>query len=212
MNAAQSMLISHRSRDIAVEVVRGHFATGHSHVNYYINLTHAKDRHRMAKEIAFELSVRYASIPVDTVICRDGTKMIGSFIADALTQQGIMMINYDADINVITPERDNGGHLIFRENNLEMVSGKNVLMLVSSVSTGRTVNLAMDCLKYYGGNLAGVCALFSIVPEVYSCPIDAVFTNEDIPDYRSYPSEDCELCAQKVKIDGIVNSYGFSRL
>ena len=212
MSVVPGLMISHRSRAIAVQVIHGHFATGHSHVNYYIDLTHAKDRHGMAKEIGLELASQYVSTDIDTILCRDGTKMIGAFLADELSRQSLLRTNDGGDINVVKPEADAGGHLIFRENNLEMIRDKNVLMLVSSVSTGRTINSALDCLKYYGGRVAGISALFSIVPEISGYPVNAVFTNEDIPDYRSYTAENCELCQQQQSLDGIVNSFGFSRL
>jgi len=212
MSSNPGVIISHRSRAIAVKVIRGHFATGYSHVNYYIDLTHAKDRHSMAKEIAVELSGRYANISIDTIICMDGTETIGAFLADALSQQGIGLINSGSDIYVITPELDSGRHFLFRESCLDMVRDKQILMLVSSVSTGQTVNRAMECLRYYGGILAGICALFSIVPEIYGYPVNAVFSNEDIPDYRSYPSENCAMCAERQKIDGVVNAFGYSSL
>ena len=212
MSTIPGIMISHCSRDIAVSVLRGHFATGNSHVNYYIDLTHAKDRHMMAKEIASELTGRYTQINVDTIICMDSTETIGAFMADALSQQGIRQINEDSDINVITPELDHSGQFLFRENRLDMVRQKDILMLVSSVSTGQTVNRAMECLRYYGGKLAGICALFSVVSEIYGYPVNAVFTSEDIPDYRSYHSESCEMCAERQKIDGVINTFGFSRL
>ena len=206
------IIFSRRSRAITVDVIRGHFVTGNSHVNYYIDLNQAKDRLKMAKEIASELAGSYTMVDIDTILCMDGTKMIGAFMAHTLSRHGIMMINHREDINVIRPELNTRGHLIFRESNLDMIRDKNVLMLVSSVSTGLTVNSAMECLRYYGGNLAGICALFSIVPEIYGYAVNAVFTSEDIPDYRSYQSENCEMCAGKQKIDGVVNAFGFSRL
>ena len=212
MSIIPGTLISHRSRDIAVQVLNGHFATRHSHVNYYIDLTQAKYRLSMAREVASELAVRYISTSVDTIICMEGTKMIGAFMADELSRQGIMMLNRGNDINVISPELDNGGQIIFRENNISMVRDRSVLLLASSVSTGETVNRTLDCLRYYGGSLTGICALFCIKPEIYGYHVNAVFKHDDIPDYRSFHSEDCVMCAKKQKLDGIINAFGYSRL
>ncbi|MCL2747181.1 MAG: orotate phosphoribosyltransferase [Oscillospiraceae bacterium] len=211
MSTVHGVIVSRRSKAIFVDVIRGHFATGHSHVNYFIDLNQAKDRLKMAREIATELSGRYTAIDIDTILCMDGTKMIGTFIADALTQPG-MILNSGKDMGVIRPEQNTRGHLIFRDSNLNMVRGKNVLMIVSSISTGITVHRAMECLHYYGGHPAGVCALFSILPEIEGHTINTIFTNADIPDYRSYQVESCSLCAGKHKLDGVVNAFGYSHL
>ena len=211
MGTVPGVIFSRRSKAISVEVIRGHFATGHSHVNYFIDLNQAKDKLKMAKEIAHELASQYTMVDIDTILCMDGTKMIGTFVADTLTQPGTV-VNGGKDLNVIRPEQNTRGHLIFRESNLGMIRDRNVVMLVSSISTGITVHRAQECLKYYGGRLAGICALFSIVQEIQGFAVNAVFTNNDITDYRSYQVDACELCAGNHKIDGVINAFGFSRL
>ncbi len=42
--------------------------------------------------------------------------------------------------------------------------------------------------------------------------IQSVFTSEDIPGYATYPNHDCPLCKQKVKVDALVNDYGYSKV
>jgi len=211
MSTIHGSIFSRRSRAISVSVIRGHFATENSHVNYYINLNEAKDRLRMSKAVASELAARYDMISVDTILCLDGTKLIGAYIADEISKRR-NVINSGLDISIIQPERSKGGYLIFRENNQDMIENKNVLMLVSSISTGQTVYNALECVQYYGGYPAGVCALFSVVPEIHGQEVNAIFTNEDITDYRSYSPESCEMCAAGQKIDAVVNAFGFSRL
>ena len=56
--------------DIKIRVIPGHFATNHSHVNYYVDMTGIKSRYRMAKLAAAELAAAYApSTSIDTIIC-----------------------------------------------------------------------------------------------------------------------------------------------
>ena len=46
-----------RHGDVPLRVARGHFATNHSHINYYIDVTMPKNRLSEAKAIAKELNV-----------------------------------------------------------------------------------------------------------------------------------------------------------
>ena len=110
------------------------------------------------------------------------------------------------------PELNTNNQMIFRDNTQKMVQGKSILLLISTVSTGKTINRALECLQYYGGQLVGICALFSAVPEMHGYTINAVFTNEDIADYRTFSPGSCELCAEKQGIDAIANSFGYSKL
>ena len=60
-----------------LRVAKGHFATSHSHINYYIDVTTQKARLSEAKAVAKELVAAYQhSTIVDTVLCLDGTQVI----------------------------------------------------------------------------------------------------------------------------------------
>ena len=62
-----------------LRVAKGHFATSHSHINYYIDVTTQKSRLSEAKAVAKELVAAYQhSTIVDTVLCLDGTQVIGT--------------------------------------------------------------------------------------------------------------------------------------
>ena len=63
-------------------------------------------------------------------------------MASEMTKTGYMNINQNQDMNVLTPERTVGSQLIFRENTAQLISGKNVLILMASVSTGYTAKSA----------------------------------------------------------------------
>ena len=62
---------------IKLRIIPGHFATNHSHVNYYIDLNKMKRKLKNAKETAAELASLYSSMPIDTIVCLEGTQMIG---------------------------------------------------------------------------------------------------------------------------------------
>ena len=70
----------------------------------------------------------------------------------------------------------------------------------------------MHCLKYYSGNLTAISAIFSALPEYDGVEIDSVFTQEDIPEYKTAIPSECELCKKGAKVDAIVNSFGYSKI
>ena len=76
---------------------------------------------------------------------------------------------------------------------------------------GYTVQGGVEAIQYYGGEVAGVCAIFASTKECFGYPISAVFTTEGIlDDYESKPSHECALCKAGKKVDAIVNTYGIS--
>lgn len=197
---------------IKFDIVNGHFATNHSHINCYIDMSGIKNNFRSAKETAKQLAgAIYSSVPVEAIICIEGTRMVGAFLAEELST-GIIGINTDNDINVITPEFDMNNQIILRDNMQNMIRGRHVLLLASSVSSGKSVQQTMECLNYYGGTLSGVCAIFSALPEVHGMKINSVFTAGDIPNYMSHKPADCPMCKSGQRIDAIVNSFGYSKI
>ena len=198
---------------VEVSVIAGHFATRHSHNSHYIDITRMKHEHTMAREAAMTLAQRYAyDKGVDTIVCLDGSEVLGAFLARHLTKNDRFAVNSDKNINVITPEYDSNGQLIFRDNLSPMVTGKDVLILISTVNSGKSVRRAVECVQYYGGTTAGVCAIFSAQQEVDGTPVQAVFGPEDVTGYETYPSHDCPLCRSKNRLDALVNGYGYSKL
>lgn len=66
----------------------GHFATNHSHINYYLDMTTLKTRLSEAQEIAKHLAERFLfDKVVDTIVCLEGTQVIGAYLAEELTRQ-----------------------------------------------------------------------------------------------------------------------------
>lgn len=198
--------------DIKLGVIPGHFATNHSHVNYFVDMTSIKTRYRAAREAARELAKFYASsMNLDTILCFEGTEMIGAFLARELCLHGGGMNDGD-DIAVISPETNMNNQMIFRDNLQKDIYNKDILLLMSSVSTGKSIQRCIECLKYYSGKLAGVASIFSAIPEFEGIKIDAVFTTSDLPEYKTAIPSECPQCADGVKVDAIVNSYGYSKI
>ena len=80
-----------------------------------------------------------------------------------------------------------------------MVTGKDVLILISTVNSGKSVRRAVECVQYYGGKVQGIASGFSTLDAVDDIPIYSLFTPEDIPGYATYSPKDCAMCAQGLK-------------
>ena len=76
-----------------------------------------------------------------------------------------------------------------------MVKGKHVLILAASITTGYTVQAAVEAVNYYGGMVAGLSAIFATTHECLGYPVISIFDPASLPDYASYDSRDC-LCAR----------------
>lgn len=204
---------SSKHKKINLKVVPGHFATSHSHINYYMDMTTLKVRHSEAMEVAKALARDYQySTPIDTIICMDGCEIIGSCLAEELTRNGIMSLNSHETMYVITPEFDSNGQIIFRDNLQPMVRGKNILLLLASATTGGTIARCLECISYYGGIIQGISAIFSAAEEIHGQTVHHIFGANDLSDYQTFSPEECPHCKNKEKVDAIVNGFGYSEL
>ncbi len=202
-----------RRGNVPLRYARGHFATNHSHINYYIDITYQKTRLSEARDSARQLVSHFINnTPVDTVLCLDGTAVIGTCLAEELTKSGFRTINSHDTIYVVEPEFNANSQIIFRDNIQPMIRDKHVLVLMASVTTGVTARRSMEAINYYGGKLAGVAAIYSAVDDVAGCPVRSVYNLKDLPDYASYDYNECPYCKQGRKLDALVNSYGYSTL
>ena len=144
--------------NVPLRLAMGHFATNHSHLNYYIDLTMTKHRLSEAKEVATQLCDHISPVTViDTILCLDGTELIGGAIASELTRRGYANYNAHNTIYVVTPEHTTGSQLLFRENYAPMIVGKNVLVLAASIATGYTIKSAVEAIRTTAASLP-VCA------------------------------------------------------
>ena len=198
---------------VPLRYARGHFATNHSHINYYIDITYEKTRLSEAKDSAKQLVSHFINnTPVDTILCLDGTAVLGACVAEELTSRGFRTLNRHQTIYVIEPEYNSNSQIIFRENIQPMIRDKHVLILMASVTTGTTAQRSIEALSYYGGKVAGIAAIYSATESVSGYPVRSVYDVNDLPDYQSYDYRDCPYCKQGRRIEALVNSFGYSAL
>ena len=199
--------------NIQLKAIPGHFVTPNSHVNYFLDMTTLKARLSEASMVARELGRQVMiSTVVDTIVCIDGCEIIGAFLAEELTRAGIYSRNAHKTIYIITPEYTTSGQMMFRDNYLPMVKDKNVLLLLASATTGKTVSKAIQTLTYYGASISGISAVFSAANSIVGIPVNSLFTTADIPDYPTYSSEKCTMCKEKKPIDAFANAFGYSKI
>jgi len=204
---------SQKNPKITVQAVVGHFATSSAHRSHYIEIFDLKSNSSVAKHAAREMSAPYlASTIVDVIVYMDGTEVLAAYLADELLQPGSGVMNEGREIYIVTPMIRADGRFIFHQSVQEKILNKNAILVVASMSTGDTANRVMECLTYYGCNLAGISAVFSAVPEVSGHKIHSLFTTEDIPDYRFSSPAECEMCRKGRKIDAVFNSEGYTKL
>lgn len=206
--------IKTKRNNLFLRVAHGHFATSHSHSNYYIDVAAQKSRLSEAKAVAQELCAHYnykVKI-VDTILCLDGTEVIGTCLANELTKTNLMNINAHQTIYVVTPETTNGSQLMFRDNIVPMIKGKHVLILAVSVATGTTAKTAIEAVKYYGGEVVGLASIFATAEECDGYTVNSVFNPNDLEGYFATPSHECPLCKEGQKLDALINCHGFSKL
>jgi len=198
---------------VVLRTVSGHFVTSQSHITKYMDITAMKSRCNEAKGAARLLSQRYeASQPVDSIVCLDGMEVVGTYLAEELTKVGIMSYNAHKSLYVLAPEYGTGGQIIFRDNMQMAVRDKYILVLMGSVTTGKTLGNVLECIRYYRGKVSGACAVFSAVDRVEDVEIHAIFRPEDVDGFESYKPGECPLCKAGHPIDAIVNSFGYSAL
>lgn len=201
------ILQSRLNREIGIKVMAGHFATKHSHVTHCIDMTDIKSQLNSAKATAKILSDSFQSTPVDTIITLERMKMVGAFMAHYLNHG---RINLNHNITVITPEFI-GDKVIFRDNFLPFVMNCHVLLVTASATTGQTVRSAIEGIRYYGGSPVGAATVFG---SDFECevPVVKLFGLKDIAGYASYSPQECPLCKKNVRVDAVINSYGYSKL
>ena len=189
---------SKESNMLALHAMHGHFATSHSHINYYVDVTSIKTRVAEAKQAAHVL---YSRIPktkyVDTIVCMDG--IMGT-------------TNQHETVYVISPEINSNNQMLFRDNNKGAIKGKHVVLLLATTTTGETIRRALECIQYYGGEIEWVASLFGTINSVDGVEVETLFDENDVTGYAAYPVADCPLCRQGQKIEAMVNGFGYSKL
>ena len=214
MDAKAFTVSLERNPKITIKVIPGHFTTSNVHSNNYLDVSELMCTVSMAQDVARELSTPYLSNTlVDTIVCMERTEVIGAFLAQELLQHGVSVINSGADIYVVKPINNTNGNFIFQDNMTKWIADKNIILLVASISSGRTVSTAIDCIGYYGGRLAGISALFMTAShDELKQDVHALFTSDDIPGYKMFSTAECGLCKAGIKLDAIINSDGYTKI
>ena len=201
------------NKKITIKAIPGHFATGSSHINLYIDETSLKCRQNEAVEAARVMAKQYFTTTlVDTIVCLDGCEVIGAYMAQELSSAGIVSMNAHNTISIITPTFNTNGQMIIRENNQPDIYAKNILLLAASATTGDTLKRSVECIRYYGGQMQGISAIFSAVKEIEGVSVHSIFKPKDLPNYESFTIEECPLCKNQHRLEAIVNGYGYTKL
>ncbi len=198
---------------ISLKVEPGHFTTSHFHAAHYLDLNNLKTNAFLAKEVAIELALPYMSTTlVDTIVCMEGTEVIGAYMASELLQEGTYSINMGRDINIVTPISNANKNLMIQSNKQDLINNQNIIVLVSTVSSGITIGSALEYLSYYGGKIVGISALFNAYPEKQDQKIHSLFTSKDIPGYQLFRPGECPMCKVGLKLDAIIVHDGYIKI
>jgi len=198
---------------ISIRGTQGHFSTSINHMNYYLDVSTLKANAMVARDVARELAIPYVSTAhVNTIVCMENTKVIGAFLAQELLREGPDVINSGGEINVLTPMSSIDGKLLFYDNELEWITDKHILLLAATISSGRTLNSALECISYYKGIITGISALFLFTDAMPHMKINTLFKSEDIPDYIVYSTGECEMCKSGQRLDALISSEGYRKI
>ena len=199
--------------DVILRAIPGHFVTPNAHSNYYLDMTAIKSRTHESRAAAVEFAKKIPpTTVVDTIVCMEGTQVIGAYLADELTKSGFVNVNSYQAINVITTELSSTGQYIVRDNLKPMFEGKNVIILVATAATGQTIAKTAEAIKYYGAKVRGICSVFSVGNTCFGKPIYSLFSVKDLPDYRNTPADECPMCKNGQAVDALANPFGYSKL
>ena len=138
--------------------------------------------------------------------------MIGGFLAERFEQGDFMSTNLHETIYVISPEMNSSGQMIFRDNTKNMITGKHIVLLLDTTTTGETIRRCLECIRYYGGIIEDVVAIFSTVKEVDGHRVESLFTEKDVPGYQAFGRDECPYCKKGFAIEAMVNGFGYSQL
>lgn len=205
---------SDRDERVFIHAMPGHFISSSNHLNYYIGTSDIKHNHDVSVDAAMLMASYYIErgIEADTVLCLYETQALGAYLAHELSRPNMLNPNPDNTVYVLGPEYDAQGNIIFRDNLRKLIAGRRVIILISCITSGKTVERAMESVSYYGGAVAGITSIFSAVREIDGVDVNTIFTADDVPGYQSYPSHDCPLCRSGARVDAIANGYGYSLL
>ena len=103
------------------------------------------------------------------------------------------------DSNGVWKEID---RLIFEKNNVSLSD--------SELNAAAAMNYSdfLGFLRSYGI----VYTLDELKSEMDGFAVHSVFHAEDLPGYAAYSADDCPFCKKGIKLDAVVNGFGYSKL
>ncbi len=230
-------IYSKDNHDLALKVTKGHFSSDRFHINYYIDMTDLKMRQCNAEAVAKAIVKKYVKrvtlspvvglasemfdqmastnatkAPIDTIICMDGCEAIGAYVAKELSEVGVATTNTHKTTYILTPEFDSSGQMVVRDNIKPMLKGKHVLVVLATAMSGHTIAKSIRCISSYGGIVEGISCIFSAINEIEGHPVNSVFEASDLPGFKLSEPDNCPDCKAGIKLDAIVNSYGYTVL
>jgi orotate phosphoribosyltransferase len=198
---------------IYMDVTEGHFVINDFHSSHYLDLSTLKTCAIISRDVARELGLMYkSSTMINTIICLEGTEVIGAYLAEELRYHGFGVVNSGLPIRVITPITDTNRKLRFVDNLIEFVAEKNVLLLMASIVSGRIMNLALECIDYYGGSVTGIATLFWATQAPVSNDVQALFTTKDVPEFQLSKIGECPMCKEGIELDALITSDGYIKI
>lgn len=212
MESRMVKFYSKESNMVAIHAIPGHFATSHSHINYYIDITSLKTRIQEAKEVARVLHQKIGRVSyVDTIVCMDGTEVIGAFLAEEFEKEDMASTNRHETIYVVSPEMNSNNQLLFRDNIKPSIAGKHVILLSASTTTGKTIHRSLEGIRYYGGVIEAVASVFSTVSEMdlrYTrCSMQRIFRDMQLIPQMTVHSVKKESSWMPWSMDSVILSY-----
>lgn len=207
-------ITSDRDERVYIHATNGHFVTANAHINYYVGTSDIKHNHNVSVDTAMLMASYYVErdIKADTVLCLYETQALGAYLAHELSRPTMLSPNPSGEIYVLGPEYDAMGNMIFRDNLVKMINGKRVIVLISCITSGQTVERAIESVSYYGGSVVGISAVFSATKEIAGLEVNTIFTENALPGYQVYDKHNCPLCKEDKPVNAIVNGYGYSKL
>lgn len=207
-------ITSKNNERVFIHAMPGHFISSSSHLNYYIGTSDIKHNHNVSVDAAMLMARYYVErgIEVDSVLCLYETQVLGAYLAHELARPSMLNPNPDNTVYVLGPEYDAQGNIIFRDNLRKLITCRRVVLLISCITSGKTVQRAMESVSYYGGTVAGITSIFSAIDSIDGVEINTIFTREDVPGYQAYPPHECPHCKAGERVDAITNGYGYSLL
>ena len=136
-------ITSDRNERVFIHAMPGHFVSSSSHLNFYIGTSDIKHNHDISVDAAMMLARYYheRGIEIDTVLCLYETQALGAYLAHELQRANMLNPNPDSTVYVLGPEYDAQGNIIFRDNLRKLITGKRVLLLISCITSGKTIEV-----------------------------------------------------------------------